>query len=461
MSTPTAATRAPWSLQTRLLVGILSAALLVALLATAVVWQQTRHELDELLDGHLAQAAALLVVHQAQAEGDDDEVAPAPELHRYGPRVAFQVFHEGALTLRSSNAPIRAWTQQDGFSTVEGDEHGRGTWRVFATQGARADVRVLVAEQLGARRAILRAVTTGMLLPLLLALPVLALALVWAVRAGLRPLNALGQEIAQRHGEALQALHEEGRAAEVRPLVQALNGLLARIHTLLESERRFTADAAHELRTPIAAIRMQAQVAMGAGGHAAERDQALQQVLAGCDRATHLVEQLLTLARLEHAPGQARWPEVDAVAHTRSVLAALAPAALARSQSLSLEGDASVALAVSPPLVEVLVRNLVDNALRYSPEGAQVRVIWQRDGSHGSRGACLQVHDSGPGLSEADCARLGERFFRVLGSGASGSGLGWSIVRRIAQVQGATVQVQASALLGGLQVTVRWVGPGP
>ncbi len=445
----------PWSLQARLLVGVLGAVLLMALATTVLVWQQTRHELDELLDGHLAQAAALLVVHQTQAEGTEDAVAEAPALHRYGPRVAFQVFHEGVLTLRSANAPAQAWTTHDGFTTV-GEGHAQ-MWRVFATTGAAPDVRVLVAEQIGARRAILRAVTGGMLLPLLLVLPLLAVALVWAVRQGLRPLRQLRQELQQHPADALQALPEDGQPAETRPLVQALNGLLGRIGALVEGERRFTADAAHELRTPIAAIRMQAQVALGAGADADQRSQALHQVLAGCDRTTHLVEQLLTLARLEQARTPPASAPVDAVAHTRTVLAALAPAARARAQTLALEGETHLALAVHPTLLEVLLRNLVDNALRYSPDGAQVRVLWNALPD----GACLQVHDSGAGLDEADCARLGERFFRVLGSGAHGSGLGWSIVRRIAQVQGATVHAQRSALLGGLQVAVRWRNAAP
>ena len=166
-------------------------------------------------------------------------------------------------------------------------------WRVFATQGAQPDVRVLVAEQIGARRSILRAVTSGMLLPLALALPVLGIALVIAVRQGLRPLNRLSTDIGQRRADDLQPLAETGLALEIRPLVQALNGLLERIDVLLHNERRFTADAAHELRTPIAAIRMQAQVAMGADAQSPDRMQALSQVMAGCDRATHLVEQLL------------------------------------------------------------------------------------------------------------------------------------------------------------------------
>ena len=235
-----------------------------------------------------------------------------------------------------------------------------------------------------------------------------------------------------------------------------MNALFGRIAGLIEAERRFTADAAHELRTPIAAIRAQAQVALGAGSDEATRTTALQHTLAGCDRATHLVEQLLTLARLE-AHGSAVRETVDLVRTTREVLAALAPRALARRQALSLDGADRATLQGVPLLLDVLVHNLVDNALRYAPDGARVCV----DVTQAGDAVTLRVQDSGPGLDEAQRERLGERFFRVLGSAAPGSGLGWSIVRRIAQAHGASVTTARSAALGGLDVTVRFPADAP
>jgi two-component system sensor histidine kinase QseC len=233
------------------------------------------------------------------------------------------------------------------------------------------------------------------------------------------------------------------------PMLDALNGLFKRIGELMASERRFTADAAHELRTPIAAIRAQAQVASAAVDDT-ERRHALQATLQGCDRATRLVEQLLTLSRLESGSAPAL-AAVDAVAVVRQVVAEAAGLALDKRQALELDAPQALAVHAEATLLAVLARNLVDNAIRYSPEGASVRVLLRE----AAGGAELVVEDGGPGMGAADIDRLGERFFRVIGSGQSGSGLGWSITRRVATVLGAQVAVSRSASLGGLAVTVR------
>jgi two-component system sensor histidine kinase QseC len=190
---------------------------------------------------------------------------------------------------------------------------------------------------------------------------------------------------------------------------------------------------------------------LGAGDDVVERRHALQATLAGCDRATRLVEQLLTLARLEANPAVSTVP-VDLAAVVQRIAADLAPAALAKSQILELDAQTGCALAVDEVLLGVLVRNLVDNASRYSPPGAQIHV----QVSQSSEGPVLRVQDSGPGLSEEALQRLGERFFRVLGSDQPGSGLGWSIVRRLLDVFRARVQIEASTQWGGLSVTVTW-----
>jgi len=437
------------SLQARLLVLVLGLAAVVWLAAAVLIWRDARHELDELLDGHLAQAAALLVVQQA-AHHDDDQVADAPALHKYAPRVVFQVFHENQLVQRSAQAGAAPMSEVErGFSTVRLDDGSE--WRVFAAQGAERDVQVYVGEQTASRNAILRAVLRSVLLPLMFALPLLALAGWWAVYRGLLPLRHLSEVLGQRRPEALEPVVLRHVPAEMQPLVQALNGLFGRIERMLESERRFTADAAHELRTPIAAIRAQAQVALGAGADEMQRQHALQSTLAGCDRATHLVEQLLTLARLEAVPAGAN-DLVDLGELARRVLAELAPGALARRQQLELDIAGSCRVTGSDLLLGVLVRNLVDNALRYSLDGASVHVRVALEQGQ----PVLRVEDSGPGMTAQEMARLGERFYRVPGHAQPGSGLGWSIVRRIAQVCGAQVQTAASARLGGLAVSVSW-----
>ena len=508
--------RGPRSLQGRLLAGLLGAVLVVWGATAAVTWQDARHELDELLDGHLAQAAALLVAQQARAGEHDGPALDAPQLHRYAPRVAFQVWHAGRLALRSDNAPATPMVDAAALAGMplqprldrRGDRdgrdshHRRGTaaddddrahdttrdrrghaddragasagaavdgfrlgfhsvvldgtaWRVFAAQGAEQDLRVFVGEQQRSRTDILLAVLRSTLWPLALGLPLLGAVVWWVVRQGTAPLRRLAQQLARRAPSDLSPLPTDGLPAEMAAPATALNGLFARIAGMVAAERRFTADAAHELRTPIAAIRTQAQVALAASDDD-ERRHALRATLAGCDRATRLVEQLLTLSRLEAGDAPPRAP-VDLAALARRVLGELAPAALARRQQLGLDApEGGCRVDGNETLLAVLLRNLVDNALRYSPDGAEVRVALAAPPGGGLR---LTVDDAGPGLSDADRQRLGERFFRVLGTAQPGSGLGWSIVRRIAAAHGATVAVDRSAALGGLAVEVAWPAP--
>lgn len=500
----------PRSLQGRLLAGLLGAVVAVWLAAAAATWLDMQHALDEMLDSHLAQAAALLVVQAARDIGEDASTPDAPQLHRYGPQVAFQVWHDGRLALRSANAPdvpmvaaAALANARTGLVDAVGDhddgkggrskghdrgrerdrdrrDHGRdrssddnppqaapagvglgfhaarfngAEWRVFAAQGAEEDVRVFVGEQQASRNAILLAVVRGMLWPMALALPLLAGAIWWAVRRGTAPLRTLGRSLADRDPAALAPVQVPDAPTEMQPLVDALNRLFQRITSMVVSERRFTADAAHELRTPIAAIRAQAQVAL-AEADAAERAHALRATLAGCDRASRLVDQLLTLSRLE-AGAEPPAALLDLSTLAQRVAGELAPRAIDRGQTLGLDAEPGCQLRGNDTLLAVLLRNLVDNALRYSPGGAEVRVAVSRAAGQ----VRLQVDDSGPRLADTDLARLGERFFRVLGSGQDGSGLGWSIVRRIAAAQGATVAVARSAALGGLAVTVHWPAP--
>ncbi|MEO8101988.1 MAG: ATP-binding protein [Betaproteobacteria bacterium] len=438
------------SMQGRLLMLVLGLVAGVWLVTAAMTWIDVRHELDELLDGHLAQAAALLVVQQAREIDDDDQHIDAPTLHRYAPKVAFQVFHDGRLALRSANAPAVPMVEsgehfRTGFKTVQIE----GTaWRVFAAHGGKRDVQVYVGEQVSSRAAILWAALRSMLWPVLVALPLLAVAVWWAVSRGMAPLRGLGRTLAERQPQALHPVVIEGAPSEMTPMLAALNGLLERIAGLIESERRFTADAAHELRTPIAAIRAQAQVALGEADDA-QRKHALRSTLEGCDRATRLVEQLLTLSRLE-AGTSATTSTLDLSALARQVVGDLAPAAMRKGQAIEVDAAAAFEIAGDSTLLAVLVRNLVDNAIRYSLENATVKVTVSRQPT----GARLVVEDSGTGMNERDLPRLGERFFRVLGNDESGSGLGWSIVRRIAGVHRAEVRVARSPGLGGLAVEV-------
>ena len=440
-----------FSLQQRLLTRTLGAVLVVWVCTAAFVGFEAQHEVDELLDAHLAQSAALLVVQQNATPDDDEPLFDAPTLHKYANRVAYQVFDEGRLVMHSPNVahtPMAQHTQ--GFQTLTLEDGN--AWRVFAAPGRSREVQIYVAERVASRDEILWAVLRGFLPPLTLALPLLLIGLWWNVRSGLQPLQRLRQVLLKRDTQTLDPVSLPETPQEVQPLLDALNDLLQRLALRMQTERRFTADAAHELRTPIAAIRAQAQVAMSAASNDAVRQLALHDTLMGCDRASRVVEQLLTLARVEGPQDLASKPFLlDQLA--QKILADLTPEALRRNQTLELLVTEPLQVTGQNTLWHILLRNLIDNALRYSPKGATVRIQAQRLQSGQIQ---LTVQDSGPGLSPQDLARLGERFFRLLGTSAIGTGLGWSIVRHIAALQHIDVQVGRSPDLGGLQVTVRY-----
>ena len=435
------------SLQARLLRRMFLFAALVWLGAAAMAYRNARMELDALLDGHLAQSAALLML---QANDDDDDVSEIPIAHKYVPQVAFQIFMGGRLITRSPNVgELPMAPQIDGFSSVGRPDGAR--WRVFSSYSARRDVTVQVAENEASRQSILWALMGSMLGPMLLAAPLLGVLMWFSVRQGLLPLRQLRHTLAARLPHASDPVPVVGLPGELHPLVHSLNALLERIRQMVETERRFTADAAHELRTPIAAIRAQAQVALVANDDAETRSHALQQTLAGCDRATELVAQLLQLARLEQHRAIAL-VAVDLHAVAQRVAAELHPQAQRRQQSLVMHAQPCLVRG-DAVLLGVLVRNLLDNALRYSPVAAEVVL---ETGQLPAGGVFLTVRDSGPGMAPASIAHLGQRFFRELGTTQSGSGLGWSIVTGILQLTGGTAEVLRCDRLGGLQVRVVW-----
>lgn len=434
------------SLKQRLLALVLAAITLVWLGAAAFTYLDAREEFDEVLDAHLAQAASLLVV-QASHDLDELETEHAPLLHKYARRVAFQVWEQGQqLRLHSANAPQQPLANRErGFSDTILDGH---RWRVFSTRDESGEYLIHVAERTEVRDELARDIASNLLRPLWFSLPLLALLLWIAVLRGLRPLDRLAREVGQREPDNLAALDASSAPREVLPLIERLNRLFARIDASMQKERRFTADAAHELRTPVAAIKAQAQVARAATAEA-ERIHALDNAILGCDRAAHLIEQLLTLARVDTLDRGVAEPcrLRDIAAET---IAALAPAALEKGVRLELLAGNEATVRGNSGLLRVLLRNLLDNSIRHSPSGTSVQV----DITHEPGTVCLSVSDNGPGIPEQERDKVLERFYRPLGTQGSGSGLGLSIVKRIAEVHDATLQMQPVNKGQGLRVTV-------
>ena len=435
------------SLRRRLLF-LLSGTVLAAWLATAVfTYFDARKEIGEMLDAHLAQSAGLIAA-QLEHELDDDHESTVPRQYKHERKIAFQVWDKkGRLLLRSSSAPeTRLQSRSEGYGDAE---IGGKRWRIFSRWDERRHYVVQVGERYELRKELAESVASHLLHPLYFALPALALLIWLAVGAGLAPLSGIAREVARRAPDNLAHLDAGNAPREISPLIAALNALFDRLRTSLEQERRFTADAAHELRTPLAAVKTQAQVALGATGEA-ERDRALANVVSGTDRAAHLVEQLLVLARLDPQTALPPGQRVDLQALAQQGVAEIAPAAAGKGVEMSLAPGDAAPVAGDAVLLAVLLRNLLDNAVRYTPRGGEVDVSVKP----AAGGVSLAVVDTGPGIPESEHGKVFDRFHRILGTGEEGSGLGLSIVRRIAGLHRATVVLGEGPGGRGLRVEV-------
>jgi len=433
------------SLKQRLLVLVIISFMAIWGIAIVFTYSEAHKEINEVMDAHLAQASVLLVV-QSSHELDEIEVEHANSPHKYSPRIAFQVWEDGdQLRIHSVNAPSHHLADIDqGFSNSVIDGQ---SWRVYSTWDDSHAYLVHVAERNDVRNKLAGTIASNLLKPVLISLPLLAIFLWIAVARGLRPLVKLTQEVAQREPGNLAPLDAVAAPQEVMPLIERLNQLFARIGASILKERRFTADAAHELRTPMAVIKAQAQVAYAAIGEA-ERIHALENAIKGCDRATHLIEQLLTLSRVDTLDGAAELCSLKNIA--TEVVAALAPIALEKDVTLELLVDEDVLVSGNPELLKVLLRNLIDNSVKHTISDTSVQVrVTQKKGD-----GCLSVSDDGPGIPEQEREKVLERFYRPLDTKAVGSGLGLSIVKRIAEIHNASLQILPVKEGRGLQVIV-------
>lgn len=332
-----------------------------------------------------------------------------------------------------------------GFSNVQ----ARGTtYRLFSVAAGTQVIQV--AQDLAARREMAGALALRTVIPMLVMVPLLMLVVWWVVSASLAPVARVRQQVATRQADELSELNEADLPDEIRPLVHELNLLFHRVRQAFDAQKSFVADAAHELRSPLAALKLQVQ-----GLHRATDDGgrhlAVNRLNAGIDRATRLVEQLLVLARQQsNSASNAKTAPVDLISLARRVLADVAAAALSRQLDLGLvQTDPSIVLGQEEAL-RILLRNLLDNALKYTPVGGTVNLAIRRNEGQ----AVLSVDDSGPGIAAKDRQRVLDRFYRVAGNEASGSGLGLAIVKTIADLHQATLSIDRSESLGGSCATV-------
>ncbi|NIP72164.1 MAG: two-component sensor histidine kinase [Gammaproteobacteria bacterium] len=439
------------SLRLRLLLILLGVFSLIWVLVTTASFSAARHEIEELFDAQLAQYARTLkgLTRHELEEHEQSRIELEQDLlgHKYEKKVAFQVWNGSLLVVGSAAAPASPMSELYGYSNRRFGGHA---WRVFVLPHAGGEVSVQVAERRDARAELVGKISLQVLYPLVIALPILAFALWLALGRGLRPLRRVTADVQAGSPRDLQPLSEGQAPSEIQPLVEALNRLFTRLQGALGSERRFTADAAHELRTPLASLQVQVQVALGARSEE-ERRTALENIRRGVERSTSLLEQLLTLARLDPDTLPERADGVDVAALAAEVVAEQAPRAVGRGIDLGLEEGAAGRVRGHPEALKVLLRNLVDNALKHTPAGGRVDVaVHARD-----EGVELSVADTGAGVEASVGERIFDRFYRIPGSEIEGCGLGLSIVRRIAELHHARAGLD-SERAQGLRVVVRF-----
>jgi two-component system OmpR family sensor kinase len=438
------------SIRRQLLVWLLGGLMLAVAAAAVGTYLRAREEANALFDYQLKEMAASLT-------GAPFSAGPGglPGSDNGDNALVVQIWDRNGVQLYLSQ-PRRTLPQyaQLGFTTVQTDE---GAWRVFSTYAGGQVVQIAQPER--ARRELAASMALRTILPLLLVLPVLGVLIWFIIARGLQPLDRVTAAVMRRSPTLLEPVAERGLPNEVQPLVHALNGLLERLGRALAAQRNFIADAAHQLRTPLTAVHLQAQLAERATTDE-ERHRALADLRSGLERATRLSEQLLTLAREE--PGVAERPtvSVDLSALAREVIGELAPLAQARAIDLGLNASPTSPLQGDPDALRSLVSNLVDNALRYTPIGGRVDV---NIGAGVDGSTVLTVSDTGPGIAPADRERVFDRFYRgqaAAGSrSAQGSGLGLAIVKSVAERHGAEVALGNGLDGAGLSVSVRFQAP--
>lgn len=421
---------APWSLRRRLLAVIVAASTVLWLaslgIVTVIAWQETNEVFDDALEesGYMIMAATTDwnergLLPQAGAGGG----------HGRKVDMQYQIVVDGRVIQRTGDAPLRPFVSNfdDDNGFAEALANGE-RWRVFVVRDEARNFEVQVGQQVDKRYDILEELADSLWLPVLGFL--LLLALVCWVLTGrvLKPLRRTAASIAAKTPDDLAQVPTAGQAREVLPIVQALNGVLGRLDAALQAERRFTADAAHELRTPLAGLHMHVQLLQRQHPELAAPFQKLRQDIA----RQQLVRQPVLLAPL-----------------FERVTAMHAQEAAARGIVLAVRCEVHEAQA-DPQMLEIVLRNLVDNALRYCPDGSRIEIAAEQHAGH----ARIAVRDDGPGVDAASRQRLTERFFRVLGQGQQGSGLGLSIVKRIADLHGIALAFGPGIDGRGLGVTL-------
>jgi len=458
-----------YSLRNFLLISIL---LSMVIVGGTTIWSGYRasvHEVEELFDAQLSRSARLilgLVMAEVNlghikefsngvkenslmmVDKKNIEREVYQQGHFYELKIAHQVWDSyGNMLIRSANAPLQPMSQlEQGYANQTFNDNN---WRTFSLWDAQHEFQIITAEREDVRNDLVNKITRQMTWPFILLLPMMG-GLVWFfVGKGLMPLEHIVSDIARRKTEDLHLLKFERVPVEIQPLVDELNHLFKSLKLSFDKERQFTSDAAHELRTPLAALKVHLQLIQSSDTDA-DKQVALLAIGQGIDRASHLVDQLLGLARLDPQAIRATQKNTQLDLHALCVnqIAEIYPLANNKKQSISFKGDENIFMQGYAYPMEAMLRNLLSNAVTYTPPGGEIMLELISDNG----GINIYVHDSGPGIPAEKRQEVLRRFKKVQTNALSGSGIGLSIVKRVAELHYMEIELLDSSILGGLCV---------
>jgi len=417
-----------------------SARLMLGLVQTEVNLGHMKEFSNSLQDSNLSLTKKQLIEQELYQQG-----------HFYELKLAYQVWDSyGNMLIRSSNAPLQPMSDlQHGYASQRFNQQD---WHTFTLWDVNHKYQVITAERAEVRDGLMDEITFQMTWPFVLLVPVLGVLVWFFVGRGLRPLEHIASDIASRKGIHPDPLHFEEIPREIQPLIDELNRLFSSLRYAFDKERSFTSDAAHELRTPLAALKVHLQL-LDSSENDEDRKTALDAIRQGVERAAHLVDQLLGLARLD--PQAIRTMQnietIDLHRLCVDLLTDIYPLAREKQQEISLQGDTKVSLKGYVYPLERMLSNLLSNSVAYTPEAGEILLeLKQHENS-----LDIWLHDSGPGIAESQRDNVLQRFKKINGSSHSGSGIGLSIVRRVAELHNMQLELLHSDKLGGLCVHLK------
>jgi two-component system OmpR family sensor kinase len=441
------------SIRANLVLWMASALVLGTVVVLGATYALTRNEVGRVFDEELRQVAHAVHLREDWSQTRRIRIArPGFELSVRAYDKTGRIYFETALPSLPADL---AQTYDEGLASISTQE---GNWRVYTHVTEEGIVQV--GQALATRDVLARDLSISVLMPMLMLIPLLVVIVAWVLKRGLAPLDETSRRVSDRDAARLDPLPTQGVPEELLPLVHQINALLARLEGSLDAQRRFLADAAHELRSPVAALALQVQLAERAHSPAA-RDAAFGELAHGVERARRLVQQLLDFARLEPGVQSEPFAATDLARLAREVVGRYAAQAEAQEVDLGAEAPPAAPMLGSEPQLRALIENLVDNALRYAPRDSAVTVSVRPH----DEGVELAVLDAGRGIPESERERVFERFHRVAGDHTRGSGLGLAISRAIVERHHGSIALsdaQPGAAMPGLAVTVRFPhGPTP